>query len=54
MNKVICSNMDGYRECHNEWSKSDSEGEIHGISYIWNLKRNTNTLIYKTERDSQS
>ena len=44
--------MDGPRKCHNEWSKSDREGEIsYGIPYMWNLKRNdTNELIYKTER----
>jgi len=25
---AICSNMDGPRERHTEWSKSDREGEI--------------------------
>ena len=24
-NNVICSNMDGPRDCHTEWSKSDRE-----------------------------
>ena len=34
----------------------NSKGEIsYDITYMWNLKRNdTNTLIYKTERDSQT
>ena len=40
-NNVICSNMDGARECHTEWSESDTEGEIsYDIPHIWNLKRN--------------
>ena len=37
-----------------ERSKSDREGEIsYEIPYKWNLKRkDTNELIFKTERDS--
>ena len=27
-NNAICCNIDGHRECHTEWSKSDREGEI--------------------------
>ena len=38
---AICCNMDGPRECHTEWSKSDREGGIlYDIPYMWNLKRN--------------
>ena len=46
--------MDGPRDCHTEWSKSDREREIsYNIPYKWNLKRSdTNKLIYKTETDS--
>ena len=34
-NNAICSNMDGHRECHTEWSQSDREGEIsYDIPYI--------------------
>ena len=49
--KAICSNMDGPREHHIEWSKSEREGEIsYDIPYMWHLKRNyTNKLTYKTE-----
>ena len=43
---MLCSNMDGPRGCHTEWSKSDREREIvYDIPYTWNLKRNdTNEL----------
>ena len=43
--------MDGPRKCHNEWSKSDREGEIsYDIPYVWNLKRNdTNELTKQKE-----
>ena len=56
MKYAICSNMDGPRDCHTEWSKSYREREIsHDIPYMWNLKRNDiNELIYKTETDSQT
>ena len=38
LNNAICSNMDGTRECHTEWNKSDREGKIsYGIPYMWNL-----------------
>ena len=55
-NNAICSNMDGPRDCHTEWSKSDREGQIlYDITCMWNIKRNdTNELIYKTETDSQT
>ena len=40
-NNAIYSNMDGTRDCHTDWSKSDWEGEIsYAILYIWNLKSN--------------
>ena len=56
-NNVICSNIDGSRECHTEWSKSDRKGKLsYEIPYMWNLKRNTtrrrkdgNELSYKTK-----
>ena len=51
-NNAICSNMDGPRDCHTEWSKSDRERQIsYDIIYVWNLKKKgTSELIYKTER----
>ena len=32
--------------------KSEGERKIVCITYMWNLKYNTNELIYKTETDS--
>ena len=38
-NDAICSNMDGPREYHTEWSKSDRERQIsYDSTYVWNLK----------------
>ena len=47
--------MDGPRDYHTKWSKSDREKQItHDITYMQNLKNDTNELIYKTETDSQT
>ena len=52
-NNAICSNMGGSKDCHTKWSKSDRERQIsYDITYMWNLKYDTNELIYKTETDS--
>ena len=54
-NNAICSYMDGPRDYHTKQSKSDRERQIpYGITYMWNLKYDTNELIYKTETDSQT
>ena len=48
--------MDGPRDCHTEWSKSDRERQIpYDIAYMWNLKKKNgiNEPIYKTEIESQ-
>ena len=54
-NNAICSNIDGPRDCHTEWSKLDRERKIpYDIAYMWNLKENgTNEPIYKTEIELQ-
>ena len=53
LNNAICSNMDRPRDYHIKQSKSERERQIpYDITYIWNLKYNTNELIYKTETDS--
>ena len=52
-NNAICSNMDGPRDCHTEWSKSEKD-KYHMISLICGiLKKDTSELIYKTEKESQ-
>ena len=33
---------------------SQTETNTFNITYMWNLKNNTNELIYKTETDSQT
>ena len=46
--------MDGPRDYHTKRSKLDRESQISCyITYMWNLKYDTNELIYKTETDSQ-
>ena len=50
-NRVICRDVDGPRDRHTEWSKSEREKQILYINtYMWNLKKNgTEDLIYKAE-----
>ena len=53
-NNAIFSNMDGLRDYHTKWSKSERERQIYHIPSVWNLKYDTNELVYKTETDSQT
>ena len=47
--------MDGPRDDHTKQSKSQRERQIpHDITYMSNLKYNTNEPIYETETDSQT
>ena len=40
---VICSEVDGPRVCHTEWSQSEREKQIpYANTYIWNLKKKKN------------
>jgi len=44
-NNAICSNMDGTRDSHTKWSKSERERQIsYDTTYIWNLIYGTNEL----------
>ena len=36
-NNAIYSNMDGPRDYHTKWSKSEKERQISSITYMWNL-----------------
>ena len=48
------STLNEPRDCHTKWSKSDKD-KYYMISLIYGiLKNDTNGLIYKTERDSQT
>ena len=41
-NNVTCSHMDGPRDYHTKWSKSDRERQIlYDITCMWYLKNNT-------------
>ena len=52
---AICSNMDGPGDDHTKWSKSERERQIpYDTIYMWNLKYDTNELMYETETDSQT
>ena len=43
------------RDYHTEWSQSERERQTpYDITYMWNLKYDTNELIYKIETDSQT
>ena len=54
-NNAICNNMDGPRDYHTKGSKSERERQIpYDITYMWNLKYNTNEPIYKTETDTDT
>ena len=46
--------MDGPKDYHTEWSKSDTERQVLYHLYICNLKKkSTSRLIYKTQVESQ-
>ena len=53
IDNTICSNMDGPRDDYTKWCASDRERQVlYDSTCIWNLKNDTNQLIYKTEIDS--
>ena len=53
IDSAICSNMDGPRDDHTKWSKSEKERQIpNDITYMWNLKYDTNELIYKQKESA--
>ena len=47
--------MGGNRDSHTKWSQSERERQIqYDITYVWNLKYDTNELFFETETDSQT
>ena len=63
-NCVICRDVDGSRDCHTEWSKSEREKQISYINtYMWNLEkwyrwtclqgRNTDTDVENKRMDTK-
>ena len=53
-NNAICSNMDGPRDYHTRWNNLARKRQIPcDITYIWNLKYDTNEHIHETETGSQ-
>ena len=47
---TFCSNMDGTRESHTKWSKSERERQIsYDITFMWNIKYGTIKSICRTE-----
>ena len=54
-NNAICSNLDTTTDYQTKWSKSERERQIpYNITYVWNLKEDTNEFIYRTEINSQT
>ena len=51
---AICNNMDETRHYYiKKWSKSEKERQMpYDITYMFNLKDDTNEPIYKTEIES--
>ena len=54
-NNAIWSYIDGPRDYHTKWSKSDREKQIPNyITHMGNLKYDSKELIYEIEADSQT
>ena len=52
-NNAICSNMDGSRDYHTEWSKSEKDKYHMTLLICRILKNDTNELIYMIGTGSQ-
>ena len=52
-NNSMCSNMDGTRDSHTKWTKSERQTP-YDITYMWNNKYATDEPIYRTETVSQT
>ena len=52
-NNAIYRNMDGTRDYHTKWSQKEKDKLLYDITYMWNLKYDTNEPIHKKQTDSQ-
>ena len=54
-NDAICRYMNGLKDYQTKWKKPERERKIpDDISYVWNLKYDTNQHIYERKTDSQT
>ena len=51
---AICSNMDGPRDYHTKWSKSDKERQISYITYTRNLKKMVQMNLFTKQKQTQT
>ena len=50
-NNAIHSNMDGPRDHHTKWSKSERERQIsYDITYMWNLKKVIQVNVFTKQK----
>ena len=42
--------MDGPKDCHKEWSKSDRERQMSYITYMWNLKHRIKIYLFTKQK----
>ena len=51
----FCNNMDATRGYYTKWGKSERERQIpYGITYMRDLKYDTNEPVYETETESRT
>ena len=48
-NNAICSNMDGPRDYHTKWSKSEKDKDI---TDMWNLKNDTKMNLFIKQKQT--
>ena len=49
-NNAIFHAMDGPRDCHTEWSKSDAERQVYDITYLWNLRKRIQMNLFTEQK----
>ena len=52
-NNAICSNMDGCRDYHTKWSKSDRERQIpYDTAYMWSQKKMIQMNLFTKQKQT--